>query len=268
MSSKDNGGDAPAGQGASTGGPKKPITDSLAKPLPKRFYKDVSLAQEAAGGWRVLLDGRSIKTPGKRQLELPTRGAAELVAHEWRAQGASIDPATMPATRFANTAIDAVAAAQGEVAADIVAYAGRDLLCYRAQAPNDLVLAQAQAWDPVLAWAREALGAPFTVTQGIMPIDQPATALDAVARAITPHDPFRLTALHVMTTLTGSAISALAHERGAIDWEQAWAAAHVDEDYQASLWGEDYEAVEKRKRRRSEFEAASNFAQALKASDA
>ncbi len=239
----------------------KNISDSLAKPLPKRFYKDVSVGEGAF--FQVLLDGRPIKTPGKKALMLPTRALANLVAEEWAAQGSHIDPGTMPLTRFSNTAIDAVSGALEDVAADVVAYAGRDLLCYRAGEQPQLAAKQAALWDPVLAWAREALGARFDVAEGVMPIDQPAMTLKAVARALEPHDPYRLTALHVMTTLTGSAILAIAHARGALDAEAAWAAAHADEDYQTAMWGEDYEASVKRGQRRAEFDAASRYLMAL-----
>ena len=237
-----------------SGGPKSHISDSLSKPLPKRFYKAVTLSEGPP--FQVLLDGRPVKTPKKRALALPALILADAVAEEWRAQNAVIDPSTMPLTRFSNTALDAVSDATSEVAADIVAYAGRDLLCYRAEAPHELIARQAQAWDPVLDWVREALGARFIVTGGVMPVDQPVATLDRVASALEPHEPFRLTGLHVMTTLTGSALLALAVERGFLSQEQAWAAAHVDEDYQIALWGEDDEANAKRKQREKDFAAA------------
>lgn len=252
---KSNGSDTGAAGGI------KNISDSLAKPLAKRFYKDVSVGEGAF--FQVLLDGRPIKTPGKKALMLPTRALAGLVADEWAAQEGEINPSTMPLTRFSNTAIDAVSGALEEVAADIVAYSGRDLLCYRAGDQPQLAKKQAELWDPVLAWAREALGARFDIAEGVMPIDQPAPALKAVARALEPHDAYRLTALHVMTTLTGSAILSLAHSRGALDAAAAWAAAHADEDYQISMWGEDYEASVKRGQRKAEFDAASRYLRAL-----
>jgi chaperone required for assembly of F1-ATPase len=263
MSTNGNGsGGAGNGGNAPSGGPKSPITDSLSKPLPKRFYKDVSVGEGAF--FQVLLDGRPIKTPGKKALMLPTRALADLVVSEWSAQATHIDPSTMPLTRFSNTAIDAVSAALDDVAADIVAYAGRDLLCYRASDQPQLAQQQAARWDPVLAWAGESLGARFDVAEGVMPIDQPAATLKAFARALEPHDPYRLTALHVMTTLTGSAILALARARGALDAAQAWAVAHVDEDYQIALWGDDYEAAVRRGQRKAEFDAASSYLEALK----
>lgn len=260
MSTNGNGRAGDAGS-ARSGGPKGPITDSLVKPLPKRFYKDVSVGEGAF--FQVLLDGRPIKTPGKKALMLPTRALAGLVASEWSAQDTHIDPSTMPLTRFTNTAIDAVSAALDEVAADIVAYAGRDLLCYRASEQPQLAQQQAALWDPVLAWASEALGARFDVAQGVMPIDQPPATLKAFARALEPHDPYRLTALHVMTTLTGSAILALAYARGALDAAQAWTIALVDENYQIALWGDDYEASVKRGQRKAEFDAATSYLDAL-----
>lgn len=249
------------GNGAS-GGPKGVISDSLAKPLAKRFYKDVTVSEGAF--FQVLLDGRVIKTPAKRALTLPTAALAEAIAEEWRAQTASIDPTSMPLTRFANTAIDAVSPALDDVAADIVAYAGRDLLCYRAETPQELVRRQSEAWDPVLVWAEAALGARFTVARGVLPIDQPIITLNRIATALEPHEPFRLTALHILTTLTGSALLALAHLQGELSAGGAWDAAHVDEDYQVSMWGDDEEASERRRRRRADFDAASRLIAALR----
>ena len=244
-------------QAPASGAPKGPITDTMQKPLIKRFYKAATASE--APPWHVLLDGRAIKTPAKRALTLPTAAAAQAVADEWNAQQATINPATMPLTRFANTAIDAVADTASAVAADIVSYAGRDLLCYRADQPSELAHAQAAKWDPVLDWAAKSCDARFTVVAGIMPVDQPDNALAAIASALQPHDPFRLTALHVMTTLTGSAILALAHSNGAINADDAWSAAHVDEDYQIALWGGDEEAAARRAARRLEFLAASEL---------
>ena len=238
------------------------ISDTLSKPKVKRFYKEASVSANAP--YQILVDGRPIRTPKKRQLASPSRALAEAIAAEWQAQSAEINPATMPLTRFANTAIDAVADAAPEVAADIVAYAGNDLLCYRAENPQELVERQSECWDPPLAWAAEALGAHMHVVTGIMPAEQSASALDHIARALEPYGPFELTGLHVLTTLTGSAILALAHARGWLSAEDAWSAAHVDEDYQISLWGEDFEASARRHARRADFDAASRFLQLLR----
>jgi chaperone required for assembly of F1-ATPase len=244
-----------------SGAPKGPITDSMAKPLVKRFYQDVSVGEGAF--FQILLDGRAVKTPAKRALMLPTRALADAVAAEWAAQNKTINPAGMPLTRFANTAIDAVSDAIAEVAADISAFAASDLMCYRAESPEELKIKQAEAWDPVIGWAREALAAHFTVVQGVMPVEQPRPALNAFAAALEPHDAFRLTGLHILTTLTGSALLALAHARGFLTADDAWAAAHIDEDYQIALWGGDEEAAARRKGRRAEFDAASQFLSAL-----
>ncbi len=237
-----------------SGAPKGPITDTMAKPLAKRFYKDVTIGEGAF--FQILLDGRVVRTPGKRALLLPSRTLADAVAAEWQAQDANINPGTMPLTRFANTAIDAVSDAQKEVANDIAAYAGRDLLCYRAVTPPELTRLQAAAWDPVINWAREALAAHFTVVEGVMPVDQPVLTLKKFSAALEPHDAFKLTAMHVLTTLTGSALLALAHVRGFLNTDDMWSAAHVDEDYQIAHWGQDEEAAHRRVLRRQEFDAA------------
>ena len=235
----------------------KVITDTLKKPLARRFYRQASVADAAP--FQILLDGRPVKTPKKRSLCVPSRSLADAIVAEWLAQETLIDPARMPLTRFANTAIDAVADALDAVAADIVAYAGSDLLCYRAEAPEELRALQAAHWDPIIAWADTALGARLTVVTGVVHVQQPEAALAAVAAALKPHEAFRLTGLHVLTTLTGSALLALALARGHLRADAAWKAAHVDEDYQISLWGEDAEAAARRRHRRAEFDAANRF---------
>jgi chaperone required for assembly of F1-ATPase len=249
------GGDDDADAPPASGAPKGPITDTMRKPQLKRFYN----AASAGEGGQILLDGRAVKTPKKRALKLPTPDSAAAVAAEWAAQGGEINPGSMPLTRFANTAIDAVADTLDAVAADIVAYAGRDLLCYRAKTPPELALQQAASWDPVVRWASETLHAHFVVVTGVMPVDQPPATLQKIAKTLEPHDAFRLTALHVMTTLTGSALLALADARGFLSASQAWSAAHIDEDYQIALWGQDEEAQHRRRLRTAEFDAASTF---------
>lgn len=163
----------------------------------------------------------------------------------------------MPVTRLANSAIDGVAPRLEEVRADVLAYAGTDLLCYRAGEPEGLVALQAQRWDPVLGWAERRLGARFVLAEGVMHVPQPAVTLAAFASALAHYDDaFAVAGLHVATTLTGSALLGLALAEGAVGVEDAWAAAHVDEDWNMQLWGEDAEALARRARRFEEFRAA------------
>jgi chaperone required for assembly of F1-ATPase len=225
--------------------------------LPKRFYKEAGV-EDRDGLFRLTLDGRTAKTPSKVALAVPTRGLAEALAQEWGEQGDEIDPSLMPITRIVNTAIDGVTSRQAEVVDDLVRYAGSDLVYYRASEPERLVEAQDAAWTPVLAWAREQHGARFVLAEGVMHVSQPEEAIAAIRRAVEGIDsPIALAALHVMTTLSGSILIALAHVEGALDVDQAWSAAHADELYQESVWGQDYEAMERRRRREADFRAAS-----------
>lgn len=227
-----------------------------ARPRPsKRFYKRAQAGESGADGVPVLLDGKPVRTPARRPLAAPTRALAEMIAQEWEAQRELIDPAAMPLTRLANAIIDAVAEQRAAVAEEIVHYLGSDLLCYRADAPEALVARQAQAWDPLLAWARDALGARFVLAQGVMHVAQPREAI-AAARAAIPADAWRLGALSSLVTLTGSALLVLALAQGAIEADAAWATAHVDEDWQMSQWGRDELALARRAYRRGEFDAA------------
>ncbi|HRN87197.1 ATP12 family protein [Hyphomicrobium sp.] len=251
--------DRKSANGSANGRGKEPIAitakDALRAPLPKRFYKSVSI-EARDGGFAILLDGRPIRTPGKQLLVLSVEALAEAVAAEWEAQGERIDPTTMPLTRLVNTALDAVTDKMDEVADDIAAFAASDLLCYRAEAPEGLVLRQAEAWDPPLAWARIALGADLTVQTGLMPVDQPAEAIASVRAVLGRLDALSLAATHVLTTLTGSAILALAHVEGQMTLEEAWTAATVDERWQSELWGRDAEAEARSAERLAEATAA------------
>lgn len=229
---------------------------SMRAPELKRFYKAVEIG-EVEGGWTLLLDGRAARTPTKNKLVAPTRAIAEGLAAEWAAQGEVIDPLSMPLTRLANSALDGVARALDETRAEIAGYAGSDLLCYRAMEPEALAAIQAEAFDPVLDWAADALGARFILSASVMHVAQPEPALAAARAAIDAYEnPFAVAALHGLTSLSGSALLALALARGALDAEAAWRIAHVDEDFQIRRWGEDEDAMKRRAARWREFEAA------------
>jgi len=227
--------------------------------LRKRFYNQAQVGENVGeggpDGFPVLLDGKQVYTPARRPLAAPTRALAEAIAQEWQAQAALIDPGRMPLTRLANAVIDAVAEQAPAVAEEIAQYLGSDLLCYRAEAPAGLVEWQARSWDPLLAWVRDALAARFVQIEGVVFAAQPRAAV-AAARAAIPADIWRLGALSAITTLTGSALLALALARDAIDLDTAWAAAHIDEDWQMSQWGRDEQALARRAYRFAEMQAA------------
>src|SRR5581483_6835077 len=210
---------------------------------------------EGGDGFAVVLDGKPVKTPARRALVAPSRALAETIAAEWDAQKDVIDPAAMPLTRLANSIIDGVSDATQGVADDIVKYLGSDLVFYRADGPEKLIERQSEHWDPLLVFARDELGAHFILSQGVVFAAQPQGALDA-ARAALPYDPWRLGAVHSVTTVTGSALIALAMLHGALSPEAAWLAAHVDEDWNMETWGRDEGAMARRAYRKGELDAA------------
>jgi chaperone required for assembly of F1-ATPase len=236
--------------------------------LRRRFYKEVGLTEDK-GEFALALDGRPVKTPARRALAAPGRALAEALADEWRAQGDTIDPTTMPLTRLANSIIDGVADTFGDVAAEVEKYLASDLVFYRAEHPDRLVAWQARAWDPLLAWAQEAFGARFLTTQGLAHVAQPAESLAAAGAALprdakSPNDIWRLGAVHSITTLTGSALIALAVLHGRVSVDDAWAAAHIDEDWNMEQWGHDAIALERRAYRFAEMQAAARVLSALR----
>ncbi len=239
--------------------PVKRAQSAMRKDMPKRFWKEVSLAATADGGWRLLLDGRSLKTPGKRELIVPRADLAEGVAEEWRAQKAHLDPGSMPLTRLANSVLDGVVDRFDEVVDDAAKYAGTDLVCYRADTPARLVARQTEGWDPLLDWLETTHGARLSVAEGIVHVAQDRRALAALRAAVAAFDPWRLAGFHTVTTLSGSFVIALALARGRLERDQAWALAHLDEDWNAELWGRDTEAERRLAFRRIEFDAAARL---------
>jgi len=241
--------------------PEEAVRRTTRGPRRKRFYAKAGVV-DAADGFAVTLDDKPIRTPSGRQVVAPTPDIADAIAAEWDAQKEIIDPLTMPLTRFANSVVDAVVDRVDPVAEDVAKYFGSDLLFYRAGHPEALVAREARHWDPVLFWAAEALSAHFILAEGIVHVRQPDSAV-AAARAALPDDPWSIAALHVVTTLTGSALLALALLRGVLDQDQVWAAAHVDEDWNIEQWGVDEEVAARRAARLVDFRAAASIIKAL-----
>lgn len=231
--------------------------------LPKRFYSAVDIV-EAEGGYTVRLDGRSVKTPARRPLLVPVEAVATSMAAEWEAQGERIDPATMPMTRLVNTVIDGIAETAGETRADLARYVETDLLFYRVDGPERLVERQRTVWDPILKGAESSLGRRFLLGEGVMHVAQPPESLAAFRHRIEAvSDPFAIAALHQITTLTGSALIALAILEGRLDAHSAWAAAHLDEDWNIELWGADEEASARRAARFEDMRIAADLLAAV-----
>jgi chaperone required for assembly of F1-ATPase len=230
----------------------------MAEWAPKRFWKAAGVAPRDTG-FGVTLDGRPLRTPAKHELLLPTRALAQAIADEWDAQVEVLVPATMPMTRMANSAIDRVAPRHAEVAAYVSGYGATDLLCYREAGQGELARRQAKGWDPVLDWTAGTFGARLRTTEGVMPVTQPPEALDRLHAAVAGLDPFALTALHDLVSLSGSLILGLAVERGRLAPDEAWTLSRIDEDWQIEQWGSDEEAEEAAGNRRAGFLEAFAF---------
>ncbi|RJL16706.1 ATP12 family chaperone protein [Paracoccus siganidrum] len=224
----------------------------------RRFWKAAGV-RPAGTGWEVALDDRPLRTPGKQPLVLPTGALAQAIAAEWDAQDQVIDPNAMPLTRAANSAIEKVRANFDAVADMLAEYAGTDLLCYRAEQPEELVRRQAEGWDPLIDWAATELRAPLRITHGVIPVAQDAGALRRLRACLDELDDFGLTALHDLVTLPGSLILGLAVIHGRIGAEEAFRLSRIDDIFQAERWGADEEAAEAAEGRRLAVLAAARF---------
>jgi len=224
----------------------------------KRFYQSVAVAPDA-DGLCVLLDGKPLRTPAKRQLLLPTAALAEAVAAEWAAQAAEVKPQAMPLTQLCCTALDLALPRAAELTAEIAAYGATDLLCYRAAAPAALVERQQRLWQPLLDWAAATYGAPLTVTSGLLAVEQPPASLAALAEAVARHQGLALVALSQFVAVTGSLVLGLALAAGRLTPEEAFELAELEGSWQMELWGEDQEALDRRARQRADLAAAARL---------
>jgi chaperone required for assembly of F1-ATPase len=225
----------------------------------KRFYKEVTVA-EADGGWRVLLDGRGIKTASGQPQVLPTRALAEALAEEWADQGAELDPASFILRDMADYAADVVAQDRADTIRGLVAYAGTDTLCYRAEPDEPLRERQEDVWEPLLHAAEQRWDIHFERIDGIMHRPQPAATLARMEAVLAAECDHAIAALNTLTTLASSLVIALAALGPEADAEALWDAANLEEDWQASLWGKDPEAEARRELRFAAFETAMRFA--------
>ena len=230
----------------------------------RRFYQKAEPAKRA-GGYAITLDGKPIKTPGKRDLLVPSEALAAAIAEEWNAQETEVRAAAMPLTRFATTTVDRVATQREAIIRQLANYAATDLVCYRAANPPALAARQQEVWQPLIDWAVLRYDAPLVVTTGVIPKSQSPASLRAFAAAVAEQDDFALTALHVATAASGSLIIALALFEGQLDAQQAFAASQLDESFQIEGWGEDFEQAARRRELAADIEAVGQFKTLLRA---
>ena len=224
----------------------------------KRFW-NAATVEQTDGGFAVLLDGRSVKTPAKAGLIVPSKALAEKIASEWDAQEGDVNPEIMTFTRAANAAIDKVTLQFVEVADLIAAFGENDLLCYRAAAPQELVDRQATAWDPILDWANDVYGVRLATGQGVMHIAQPPSAIERLTQEVHALSPFQLTAFHDLVSLTGSVVLGFAIVNNRLGADVAWDLSRIDEIWQAEHWGQDEEALDLAETKRQALLSAAEF---------
>lgn len=226
--------------------------------LGKRFYRQAGV-RNLGQRFQVTLDGRPLKTPAKRVLDLPTAALARAIADEWNAQDERIEPRAMPLTRLAATAVDWVAEQSQAVVDEVVGFAQTDLVCHRAHGPPELAARQETMWQPLMDWVAGRYGARLSVTTGVMPVTQAAEALKALEAAVQALDTMSLAALRAATTASGSLVIALALVERRLDAEAAFAASELDETFQIEAWGEDPLKADRRAALKAEIAAAARF---------
>ncbi len=224
----------------------------------KRFWREAHVVEQD-DGFAIALDGKPVRTPGKKTLVVPSQTLADAIAVEWNAQDDEVEPYEMRLTQLANSTVDGVAARRAEVTDDVARHGATDLVCYRATEPPELIERQSAGWQPVVDWITTELEIRLEIVSGVVPAPQSQATLDAFHAAVSAFDDFPLTGLHAATTACGSLVIAFALARGRLDAEAAWSLSQLDETYQIERWGEDAEAADRRTRLLADIEVASRF---------
>jgi chaperone required for assembly of F1-ATPase len=208
----------------------------------------------------VRVGERAIVTPKGTTMAVPSAALAAAIAVEWPEQPrAKVDPRKMKLTRIAASALDLVRPQRARVIAELVAYAETELVCYRAESPARLVARQEATWQPLLDWLHARFDAPLSVTHGVLAHKQPPASLATLTRALERLDDFRLAALSLAATASGSLVIGLALIDGRLEAQLAFDAAELDATYQIEEWGEDAEATARRAEVREDLDTAARF---------
>ena len=224
----------------------------------KRFWKTADLV-ERPDGFGVALDGRTLKTPARADLIVPTWALAEAIAAEWNDCEESVNPRMMPLTGLANAAIDRVSPGLQEFASSLARYAESDLTCYRAEGPQALVTRQSESWDALQAWARHRYDVDFVCVSGVMHAPQPEETVRKLGHAVATLDAYSLAGLAPLVTIGGSLVAGLAVLEQMMPAEDAWEAVSLDDRWQLEQWGDDREARMALDARRCDFLAGAQF---------
>ena len=254
------------GSGEFRSGPKFMAKADMEKKLMRRFYKEVGI-ERIDEGYLIQLDGKIVKTPAKDRLVVMNKPMALAIVEEWDAQEEHIDPETMMLTKLANTAIDRVRGREHEIITEIVKYISSDLLCYRSESPKELVIRQCETWDTLLNRFEKELGIKLETVSGIMYAEQSEEALENAYKHLQSFDIYALSAIHNITTMLGSAVLAVSLANQYITLEDAWHAAHIDEDWQIEQWGSDEEAAARRQNRLREMRLTAQFLELTHSTD-
>ena len=229
----------------------------------KRFWKTAEpVAVE--GGWQVSLDGRPLKTQGKRAQVVPSRDLADLLAGEWSAQGEDVDPLLFPHRDMADYSIDMIASGEDDIVAKLLGFMETDTLCYRADPEEPLYRRQLHVWEPLVTAFEARHGVKVERASGILHRPQLAGTLAALKDRLETLDPLVIAPLFSLTSLSASLIVGLAALEDGADPETLWNAANLEEDWQIELWGADEEAMALRQRRLGEFTRTMAFALAAR----
>jgi chaperone required for assembly of F1-ATPase len=225
----------------------------------KRFY-DRAGVEPAAGGFRVVLDGRPVRTAMGQPQIVPRRGLAQLLADEWNVQGRQIGAGDLPLRDLADFAIDVVMPQRGATIQAILRFGETDTLCYRADPDEPLHARQLRVWEPVLRGIESRHGIVLERVSGVLHRRQRQSTLDVFRGLLDNHDAYTLSALRSLASLAASLVVALAALDGTADAEALWHAANLEEDWQAEHWGWDRNAEQRRAQKLGEFTRAMQFA--------
>ncbi|GAA5848461.1 hypothetical protein JCM8547_004521 [Rhodosporidiobolus lusitaniae] len=218
------------------------LTRCCAEAQMRRFWKTVGVEPREEGNIAVLLDKRTLKTPGGVPLLIPKERlpVALCIADEWENQKAVLKQHSLPMTSLAARALDGLndEKLRKDVVTYLLRYLDTDTVCFQEPEPERLTRLQDLHWQPLIAWVEKRYDVKINLYEGILNTRQPDATVLKLGAAVSAFDHFKLAAFERAVLASKSYLIALGLVEGFLSAEGAAQAAHVEVQSQIDRWGE------------------------------
>ena len=230
----------------------------------KKFWKIVQVKKKLKNSFEILLDKRILKTPMQKDLIFSNYKIAKETALEWDIDEKEINTENMVFYGLISTAIDKISNDKVSYIENVLGFINTDLICYRADGPNELVDLQNNSWNPIISFIKKYIDVELKFFIGVMPSKQSLDIFNRLKTLINSFSDIEISALHRMTNLTGSIFISICILKGDVLKNEAFELSFLDELYQAKNWGIEEESLDKRDKIAKELNRIISFVELIR----